>query len=185
MFGRTIVLASMMLVIAGCALGLPPGDGVPVTIDGLPIITVSQALAAREAGDSGELAVGGWFSEAPVHPCPAPLAEDGKLAQPHPFEFYCRVNEWALAERRESVADVVVENQAISAALRQIAGPWFQPVLEGNAREEIFGGDRDTWVPVLVVLIGHFGDPDALTCPPDVVQTCLERFVATRAVRVD
>jgi len=48
-----------------------PAGAVPTTVDGLAVMTVSQALATEASGGDGLIAVEGWIDQMPVHSCPA------------------------------------------------------------------------------------------------------------------
>lgn len=173
-------MALIALGAVGCTL-LPEDEEFPTEVDGNRVLTVSQAISARDSGATGPIAIGGWFSMAPVHSCPAPFRD------PHPFEFYCQVGDWALAEAPEAIVGVTVTSNGDSTSMavhgRSMTKAWLQPVLE-LGRGQIFPpGTTETWQPVPVVLIGHFGDPRAAACPPELRQTCFDRFVAERVVR--
>ncbi|MEX2011633.1 MAG: hypothetical protein WEF51_05310 [Chloroflexota bacterium] len=121
------------LVVAGCTFLPAPDDG-PSEVDGIRVLTVTEAIAARVAGASGPIAIGGWFSMAPSHPCPAPIGPDGVFREPNPLELYCVVGDWALSEKPEPVVDVTTtstgDSTSMSVSGRTIDGPWLQPVLE-------------------------------------------------------
>jgi hypothetical protein len=173
--GLLLLLAT---VFSACSLLSPPDDR-PAEIDGLAVLTVSQAIAARDRGATGPIAIGGWFSMAPVHSCPAPIGPDGVFREPNPLELYCRVGDWALAEKPEPIVEVSITETAdgtnMSVSGRAMSGPWLQPVLTGD---HVFPpGASETWRPVPVVLIGHFGDVRAATCLPELREDCAGRFV--------
>lgn len=174
--GQALV-ALVAIVVSACTLLSQPDD-LPPEIDGLPVLTVSQAIAERDGGATGPIAIGGWFSMAPVHSCPAPIGPDGVFREPNPLELYCLVGDWALAEKPEPVVDVTIStgnSTSMSVTGRAMTGPWLQPVLAGA---NIFPpGTSETWRPVPVVLIGHFGDFRAATCLPELREDCIERFV--------
>lgn len=52
----------------------PPPDGFPTTIEGLPVRTVADvANGNRPPGlPEAPIAVAGWFTQLPIHPCPSP-----------------------------------------------------------------------------------------------------------------
>lgn len=172
-------MAALLLV--GCTL-LPAPKEFPAEVDGNRVLTVAQALAARDSGVTGPIAIGGWFSMAPSHPCPAPIGPDGVFREPNPLELYCVVGDWALAEKPEPVVDVTTtgtgDSTAVSVSGRTIVGPWLQPVLEIQQIGIFPPGTTEQWRPVPVVLVGHFGDPRAVTCLPELRVACAERFVA-------
>jgi hypothetical protein len=175
-----ILVPVTVMLLAGCTL-LPAPEYSPAKVDGNPVLTVTQALEARENGATGPIAIGGWFSMAPVHSCPAPMRD------PHPFEFYCQAGDWALAEAPEAIVDVVILQNADSTSMtvagRSMTSARLQPVLELGQGQIFPPGTTETWRPVPVVLIGHFGDPRAATCPAELRRSCFDRFVAERVVR--
>ena len=176
--------ALVLLVPLACGTGARLGDGspFPAEVDGLPVVTVSAALAAREAGRLGPHAVAGWFSMAPRHPCPAPFGPHGGFREPNPLELYCTLGDWALAELREPVVEVTQQKapgfSSIEVRGRSMVGPWLQPVFDA-APPQPPDGWPNTWTAFPIVLIGHFGDVRGQNCQPDLVVACLERFVAT------
>jgi hypothetical protein len=52
----------------------PPPDGFPTTIEGLPVRTVADVVNGDRPPGLPEtpIAVAGWFSQLPIHPCPSP-----------------------------------------------------------------------------------------------------------------
>lgn len=166
------------MLIAGCLSERIP-EQLPSEVNGIRVLTVSQALAARDAGTAEEIAIGGWFSAAPLHPCPAPIGPNGVIREPNPLELYCHEGDWALAEKPEAIVDVMVTTVGDSTSTqvrgRTMTGPWLQPYLAGGA--DVLMTGPETWRPVPVVLIGHFGDARAARCLPDLQKACFERFV--------
>lgn len=169
-------LPLVALAVAACTL-LPvpePADSltVPQQVDGLPVITVAAAMSARDAGVAGPFAVVGWYSEAPMHSCPAPFREV------NPLELYCHQGDWALSDRREAAVTVKVtragDMTSIEVRGNNLVGPWLQPVYEGA---DSLAGPGEPWKPSLVVVVGHFRDPSAVTCPLEIRQACMDRFV--------
>lgn len=177
--GRAVLLL-FAIVVSACTLLSHPNDP-PAEIDGLAVLTVSQAIAARDSGATGPIAVGGWFSMAPMHSCPAPLGPDGVFREPNPLELYCRVGDWALAEKPEAIVDVTIkqtgDSMSMSVEGRTMTGAWLQPVLGVQSSEIFRPGVTETWRPMPVVLVGHFGDVRAATCLAFLREDCAERFV--------
>jgi hypothetical protein len=174
----TLPLPAIALLIAGCT-SQPIPEQATSEVDGMRVLTVTQALAARDAGAAGEIAIGGWFSAAPVHSCPAPFGPDGQFREPNPLELYCREGDWAIAERPEAIVEVTTTTVGDSTSTevrgRTMAGAWLQPVLTGDA--DALATGPEPWRPVPVVLIGHFGDARAATCLPELRKVCSDRFV--------
>jgi hypothetical protein len=172
-----VTVALLVVGLAACAAPAPSSGPFPVELDGLPVLTVTQGLAARDSGRAGPHAIGGWFSmESVPHSCPATLVAVS------PLEEFCHPEHWGLAELPEPVIEqrVTRNGDTTSTELKVgiASGPWIQPVLE--FQEPIFpAGVTDTTLPVAVVLIGHFDDHRAADCPMDQVEACRRRFVAT------
>lgn len=172
------------LLVAGCTF-LPAPEEFPPEVDGNRVLTVTQAIAARDSGASGPIAIGGWFSAAPMHSCPAPIGPDGVIREPNPLELYCREGDWALSEKPEAIVDVTItttgDSTSISVQGRTMTGAWLQPILAAGA--DVLSTGPEPWRPVPVVLVGHFRDAGAATCLPELRQGCLERFVVDRVHR--
>ncbi len=136
----------------------------PTSFFGLPTMSVSAALALRDAGrDDRELAVAGWFfGPASPHDCPAPV--NPILS---PVQLRCPDEFWWLMDD-----------------IDEPLGPFsIHPDLDGI---------DDPWAPVdgysavpHAVLVGHFDDRRAGLCPPDEVSACRDRFVVDRVAWVD
>ncbi len=159
-----------------------PGESPAVTqgadvIDGLPVMTVSEVLAARSAGGlrSEAIAVGGYWTDGSIgHSCAFPQSQPGVL------EIYCQDGEFGITELDEPV--IVIDRHGNVTPPR---GPTLTPYFpEGLARlGELFSlpiinGQR--YPPVPIVVIGHFDDPLAAACRPERRQTCLDRLVVDR-----
>lgn len=166
------------LLLSSCTSQPLPSE-LPSEVIGIRVLTVRQALDARDSGVEAEMAIGGWFSAAPAHPCPAPIGPNGAIREPNPLELYCREGDWAIAERPEAVVDVTITTVGDSTSTqvrgRTMAGAWLQPLLSGGA--DALATGPEPWRPVPVVLIGHFGDHRAATCLPELRKVCFERFV--------
>lgn len=173
-----------VLMLAGCTVAPTPTFEPPSQIDGLPVITISQAIARRDAGEAGPMAIGGWYTRGPSHSCPAPALPDGTPRDPHPLELWCREADWVLAEQPETSMVVTERDGAISVESRELSGMALHPMV-GQHDDALFPPGAQTWDPIPVVFIGHFGDPGAFDCLPEFLLTCLERFVVDRATRVE
>jgi len=154
----------------------PVGD-FPLEVLGLPVISVSEAIARREAGPEGtELAVRGWTSTAPPMSCPA------QLEPLTPLELRCpeRFTSW-LTERREPTWE------RLPSGMRGIppSGPAIQPLIRLEVpREPLDGIDAEPHgpEPFPVVLVGHFNDHRSLLCPD--IESCRRHFVVDTRVWV-
>lgn len=158
-----------------------PPDPTPATeAFGLPVISVPDALALRDAdvGDR-ELAVRGWFSPIGYVECPAPATWPVS-----PLEPTCPDGWIVLMSEPESLV-TVTQDGAISEG-RSPSGPAIRIDLD----------DLDTsWIPALpevgpavpveLVVLGHFDDRRSTLCPEPVRQQCRDRMVIDRVVSVD
>ena len=155
--------------------GAQPDPTEPPATDaiGLPIISVTDAIAVRDAGiDDRELAVRGWFGPIPPISCPAPATWPVTPVEPNcPDQFV------VLTRDPESL----VTASSASMIVRAPTGPSIQVDLD----------DLDqTWQPSLptvapsqpieIVVIGHFDDRRSFACPSAVAQACRDRFVVDR-----
>ena len=149
----------------------PTEQAVPGVIFGLPIIHVRDAIAIRDSGvDDRELAVGGWFTPAPVLPCPfTPTVS--------PLQLRCPDELTWLADDADSLVHVAGGTTSFDSP----AGPGLHPDLDGL---------DTTWFPALpspgadggstpidVVFVGHFDDRRAALCPAAEQAACRDRFV--------
>lgn len=152
----------------------PTEQALPGSVLGLQIITVSDAVAMRDAGtDDRELAVRGWFTPAPLRSCgPAPRAD-----AVNPLQTRCADTFIWLSEAAESLVHVGPNSVEMGAP----KGPGLNPDLDAL---------DTTWVPQLpqigtigdsiptdVVLLGHFDDRRSQLCPPTEIAACRDRFV--------
>lgn len=178
-FGVALLTA---VVVAGALWWLQaPGATPPAArVHRLPILTVSQALAARPTLDESEpIAVQGWYSDGVAHSCPAPSRPDGGMRQTSEIEMYCHRGEIVLAERNESPIEVTRDGAGeMSFRVRQLSGPHLDPVLQPLAvAQPIVLPAADPWQPQSIVAIGHFADHRAVDCLPEDLAFCLGVFV--------
>jgi hypothetical protein len=139
---------------------------------GLPIISVSEAIAISDAGiDDREIAVHGWFHPIPLVGCPAPPPPTSPVQPVCPDQF-----RW-LTEQMESLTTV----SATGASASPPTGPAVHPDLDlidhGWAPGIPASGAA---TPVEVVLVGHFDDRRSSLCPAAEEDACRERFVVDR-----
>lgn len=154
---------------------LPPS---PPTqpLGNLPVYSVSELLAARDAGQLGteQVAVQGyWTNRETPHSCAAPLGPTGAL------ELYCVNGEFGITELDEPILTVFPNGTAIAPS-----GPHLTPYLDENTQRDItlalftlppvYG---QPYPPVPIVAVGHFDDPRAADCRPEALQLCRDRFV--------
>jgi len=136
----------------------------------LPVVTVGDALAIRDGGgDDREIAVRGWYSDAPTMSCPIRF---GVLRLP--LEMSCPDQFMWLMQDAEHLHVVDGDTETT----RPPVGPALNPDLDSVDR---------SWIPahtgpgpielVDVVMVGHFDDPRAASCPKNARQACRDRFV--------
>jgi hypothetical protein len=147
--------------------------GFPREIDGLPVIPMSQAIAARETDLSGELAVAGWYQEPGPASCPA----TPQVAMPFLEGDCTTAGRWFL-ESPESIITVTQTTNSTTFGGSGPLGPAVNPVFPtvvppGSHPLPSQGGST----PTQAILIGHFNDPRASLGSRDAPQTCLGRFV--------
>jgi len=156
---------------------------VPTSVAGHAVLTVSQAIAQRDAGTLGErsIAVGGYWSVR-VFPlsCPYPGASPGEL------EMYCNGDQAGITEQYEAIA--IVTRDVHSMGFSATQHPHLNPYVPASLRDELFGGylssDPD-FPPVPIVVLGHFDDSRAKQCQPEAAQVCRERFVLESVLLFD
>jgi hypothetical protein len=176
--------AVIAIVVAGLAITgrlVPPNvpEERALTVDGLPVMSVSTAIDIRETSlETTPLAVSGWYSEGPVHPCPAPAGPNGRFRIQSEIELYCRRGEIVLAELAESPVVVVSNGRGFSVVGRRMQGPWLDPYLQPFS---FAGSLRDVadqpWTPMPIVAVGHFLDHRAADCLLEDVKFCVHVFV--------
>lgn len=172
--GAASVAAIAILLVARPAIDRTGDDGL---VQGLPILTVSEAIAVRDGGpDDREIAVSGFLGAGPVFFCafnPAPL---------NPTELRCSQS-W-LMERPESLLTVGVGESVASG--RNPTGPALSPsfaLVDAPPGHPLTRDGNST--PSAVVLIGHFDDRRAVMCPADSVPACTDTFVVDRVESVE
>jgi hypothetical protein len=185
--GATVVVATIVagsvggLALLGQTADPAAPDPTPATeAFGLPVISVLEALALRDAGvGDRELAVRGWFS--PIGPisCPAPATwpvspvepncpDDWIVLMSEPESLVAVTQDGAISEGRGPTAP------AIRIDLDDLDTSWMPTLPElGPA------------VPVELVVLGHFDDRRSALCPELVQQQCRDRMVVDRVVSVD
>ena len=143
---------------------LPTGPAVSVL--GLDVISVEDAIARRDAGPSPEeVAVRGWFAV-------SELVLDCALRDPSVFDLRppCGVPQaWLM---RDPDGNPGLTTQAAP------PGPWLTPdVSQANVEVPVA-----RWAPVEAVVIGHFDDPRSGACPVGEEAECRLVFVAERVL---
>lgn len=179
-----VAMLALMSLVAGCGDAIVPTPTIvptPATLDGLPLLTVGEVLAARAAGGlRGErVAVHGYWSDGSLpHSCVPPSERPGEL------ELYCRDGEWGMTELQEPI--VVVDNSGV---VTRASGPHLTPFVP----DDVAGGEElfriahvrmPGFAPVPITVVGHFDDPRAADCRPQSRQLCLDRLVVERIAQL-
>lgn len=190
--GRLLLGLAAILLLGGAVAGISiqgRGPDFPAAVDGLTVMTVSEALAAHEAGElpGGRAAVKGWWSDGSVgHTCAAPpLGET-----PGDLELYCHDGESGITELNEPI---LVYNLQTGEMLYGAKGPHLTPYGNDPYPDDravtamytlpVINGQR--YPPVPIVVVGHFDDPRAAACRPAFRQLCLDRLVIERVAMFD
>jgi hypothetical protein len=141
----------------------------PADIDGIPVWSVEEMIARRDAGELGGIgvAIGGWYAESiPIQPsCALPAEHWG------PLERYCHAGQEVLADIPQAI-DVTAPPIGTSLT------PFFPRYWTSR-----FPTDR--LIPQPVVLVGHVEDPLANDCPHLGVDVCRSFFVVDRIAWID
>ena len=189
--GSAIGLVAVAILVAGLALrssaaSSPAIGGVPKTVDGLTVQTVSQALAAEARGrpqGDGLVAVGGWLDPMPAHSCP--------VQTPGPvLEESCTARQVLLTESRQELVIIETGSGFTGISANPPASPYlYARELAGAFVESLLpGGDNtkpDTYRPLQAVLVGHFHDARAAECGADQRAACESAYVVDRLAWLD
>lgn len=136
-----------------------PSSSAPTVVAGLPVVSVSDAIAVRDGGQDGrEIAVHGWFAWAALA-CPAPIGQET------PLQLSCEDSYKWLTEDQQppSTSDPSV--------------PFIRPLMDPEAIGASLSAD--------VVVVGHFDDRRSALCEANERQGCEDRFVVDRICWVD
>ena len=154
-----------------------------VTVDGLPVQSVGELLAARAAGRAvgGPYVLRGFWSYRPM------MVTCGYVPPGGVLEPECGDGTWGITERDEEIFHFDSNTEEGTGA----AGPHLTPYVDrssADARrlfEHLDGANGQPWPPVPIVVVGHFDDPRAAECRPNLRQGCADRFVLDRIVMFD
>lgn len=161
--------------------GPPPDPGTfptPVSSEaaGLPVISVRDAIALRDAGpDDREAAVRGWF--APLMPVPCPFTPATSPVQPVcPDDQIILMAdpEWLVTPDGNGYRRASPTGPSFQIDIDDLDGGW-QPGLPIIASTP----------PVEIVIVGHFDDRRSASCPVEVQAACRDRFVVDRVDSAD
>ena len=146
----------------------------PTQIDGLAVLTVSQAIFDREMDLATELAVAGFYQAPPPKFCPS----EPNVALRF-LEGSCDISVTWFMEDRETIINVLTGSDGTTGF--DIGGP------RGPAITPVFPTVRPpnqlpvpvdgASTPTQAILIGHFSDRRASLCYRDDPQVCVVRFV--------
>ncbi|HEX7612729.1 MAG TPA: hypothetical protein VF371_08130 [Candidatus Limnocylindrales bacterium] len=194
--GTAFGLILVTVLVAGLALRSTPApgasaapEGVPKTVDGLAVMTVSQALAAEAAGNppgDGLVAIEGWFTPFPAHSCPAPMASFSPAA----LEDTCTSRKLLLTETKQELVVIeaagggtmITANPPVAPFLyaHEPAGSYVDPLLPAGGYD-----DPSVYRPLQAVLVGHFHDARAAECGADQRAACESSFVVDQLAWLD
>ena len=138
----------------------------PSDVDGIPVWSVEETLGRRDAGELRGIgvAVGGWYSADPVSiSCPM---------VPKP---------WNLLDRTCSTSRLIADIPQLANRGTAILGTGLRPVLAPLWATRL-PAEEDLQP---VVLVGHFGDPLALSCHLDDLRACAGTLVIDRVAWID
>jgi hypothetical protein len=154
------------------------GSSTPEAVIGLPVMSVSDAIAIRDAGiDDREIAVRGWY--APYYPTRA-CGFPTRLEPVSPLQAGCPDDRLWLMQDPEPVITATGSGiswrgptgPAINPEFDEIDMSWVQPIDDVARLEEL-------------VVVGHFDDRRSNLCPRAEQDVCRERFVVDRVSWVD
>lgn len=156
----------------------------PTLLDGLPVMTVSEALAAHEQGvlPGDRAAIRGFWSNGEV-PSTCVLPENtGDL------ELWCSDGEYGITELEEQILVLDAYGYGVSVAQGPHLTPYFPEGVEGlelkiGSHPQYINGQL--YPPFPVVVLGHFNDPMAAECRKQARELCRDRLVVDRIVRWD
>lgn len=145
-------------------------SGFLATANGLPVVSVADAIEVQQLEADTDVAVSGWFQHPAAIECPEPREPIVPL-----LDGDCAIDfTWLLSDAQSlwhaEVNDMRMENPA---------GPAIHPVFLGPDTSWARPFDGRDSVPTPVVFIGHFDDERAAGCQPQNRQRCLDRFVVT------
>lgn len=168
------------------ALPSPTGSPPPLpsadSVDGLTIHSVSKLLDLRADGRIGgeRVALRGFWSDRRQDyflSCIDPDSTPGEL------EIPCRDGTFGITERDEPIATLTED--ADGTRLVRTDGPALTPFVEEALTERLFdlpNINGQPYLPVPIVVVGHFDDPRAADCRPESRQRCRDRLVLDEIV---
>jgi hypothetical protein len=194
LLGGGAAVLIVAVIVAGLAFRPTPGptagptigsssQALPATVDGLPVQTVSQALAAEKSGaivGDSLVAVQGWYDPTFAFGCPAETPGPALVDT-------CASRKLFVSENKERLVafngNEVSGRQAPSGpylAALEPDGSYVGPLLPVS--DQSSPGSYD---PLPVVIVGHFHDVRAADCPSDQKAACDSAFVIDRLAWLD
>jgi hypothetical protein len=169
-----------LLIFAGTGRNTSVGS-FPVDVDGMRVMSVSEALELRDLGFSPEsVAMRGYWSDRRVLQSCVPSSE-----VPGELELSCHDGEFGITEVDEPIA--VIDRQG---RLARAAGPSLTPFVPSKlvGANDLFSlpvVNNQRYPPVPIVVVGHFNDARSSECRTKSRQVCLDRLVVERIVTFD
>ncbi len=143
------------------APSVPVATDPPTEVLGLPVLSVEEAIAVRDAGrDDREIAVRGWYDRK-LNRCAAP-----RVPVSNPLENYCQAI-YLLSAASTARAEVP-EITRVDIEIDDLETGWIRA-----------GKDIE------LVAIGHFDDRRAAWCHSSRIDACRDRFVVDRVEWAD
>ena len=177
--GTGLLVAIVLVSLALRSTASSPTAGVPDTIDGIPVQTVSQAVAQGANGSpsgDGLVAVGGWINPMPLPACP--------YEPPRPaLEDSCTSRKLLVTEAQQELVVVETGSEFTSVSARQPSGPYlYARELDGANVDSLLADTAGpvpaaNYLPVQAVILGHFRDTRASECSADQRAACNAAFV--------
>ena len=194
--GTALGLSLAAIIVAGLILrsasisapsAAPAIGGVPKTVDGLTVQTVSQALAAEASGSlqgDGLVAVEGWIDPMPIPMCPYEPA--------HPaLEDSCTSRKLLLTETRQELVIIETTSDSTTISANAPAAPYlYARELAGANVDSLLPDMADpntaaNYRPIQGVLVGHFHDARVAECSADQRASCDSAFVVDQLAWLD
>ena len=161
----------------------------PTAADGLPVLSVIDAVAAHDAGAFGKdslVAVGGWLELTLGQSCPM----DPSNPNPAPLERVCGWMDHILAKEPQELATNIVQGSSSGTYGKEPTGPYLAPRQGEGAiiNQAVFDHQPaigSQYAPRAAVIVGLFHDPRAVACPAAQRATCDGEFVADQVAWLD
>jgi hypothetical protein len=141
----------------------------PTEVQGLPVVSVQTAIeyrAGRAPPTDERIAVRGWYSPWYPVPCPAPPVPTSPLVEHCPYDMAALT----------ALPEILLENPEGSWSWHPPIGPSLNPRFIGIDQPTIGVGAAGA-APLPVVLVGHFHDASAASCPAELRVACERAFV--------